>query len=383
MKRCNQPFVFPSGLKIKNRMLLAPLTTSNGTSEGGLTEEDCEFILRRSHGLGAVIIGSHSISSGGSAFSGGWNIYKPENHPMLIRLVEKLHKQNVKVFIQIYHAGRLAQPAFNSGKQSIAPSRVPPLRGIASFPREMESSEIEETINEFQEATKIAIRLGFDGVELHGANTYLIQQFYSPHSNRRNDEWGGNREKRLKFPLEVIKACREVIDQSNAGSFILGYRFSPEEYETPGIRLEDTCHLLENIALPSLLDYVHISISDFRKKSLDGQPILKEVQSVVPKDIPLIGCGNIHTLKDVNEVLKEVSLFSIANAPIIDPLWARKVTNRNAEIKKLLTVRDRERLRIPPGLWKMLINEPLGYFHPVSNEDLSGEKLSKPLPLRQ
>lgn len=80
----------------------------------------------------------------------------------------------------------------------------------------------------------------FDGVELHGANTYLLQQFYSENSNQRSDEWGGSREKRLKFPLVVIETVNKTVKKYSKKPFIVGYRISPEEIEEPGIRLEDS-----------------------------------------------------------------------------------------------------------------------------------------------
>ncbi|MEJ7301331.1 flavocytochrome c, partial [Staphylococcus caprae] len=104
----------------------------------------------------------------------------------------------------------------------------------------MTHAQINEMINDFGEATRRAIEAGFDGVEIHGANTYLLQQFFSPHSNRRKDSWGGSREKRTRFPIEVLTKVQHVVAEKEASHFIIGYRFSPEEIEEPGIRFEDT-----------------------------------------------------------------------------------------------------------------------------------------------
>ncbi|AQS52770.1 NADH oxidase [Jeotgalibaca dankookensis] len=367
-EKIKEVFEFPCGLNIENRIVLAPMSTDSGTEKGGLSTEDVDFILKRSEGFGMVILGSHSVSPSGNAFKRGWNIYNPANAPILTKLVEKLHEKNVKVVIQIYHAGRLAQPAFIEGKQPIAPSRIPANRKFASYPRDMTEIEIQQTIKDFRVACEIAMEIGFDGVELHGANTYLLQQFYSAHSNRRQDRWGGSRTKRMTFLIEVVDACIKAIKEKAKRPFLLGYRFSPEELETPGIRMADTKILLTELTkLP--LDYVHISLSNYQKKSQEGLNIIEELNQVIPPSIPFIGCGNIQTPKEVKEISEMVSLFSVGNATLSDPLWAKKILQGNHDIKTSMGMKDQKSLAIPLPLWKSMLKAPLVFF----KEDLAKE----------
>lgn len=93
-------------------------------------------------------------------------------------------------------------------------------------------------INDFGESARRAIEAGFDGVEIHGANGYLIQQFVSPHSNRREDEFGGSIENRLAFPLAIVDEVKKTVAHYGTEEFLVGYRFSPEEPETPGITMK-------------------------------------------------------------------------------------------------------------------------------------------------
>lgn len=102
------------------------------------------------------------------------------------------------------------------------------------IPRELTNEEIIDIIRDFAKATKIAITANFDGVEIHGANGYLLQQFYSPHANRRKDRWGGSREKRLEFPMEVINEVKSTVEKYGDDFFIIGYRSTPEE---PGLTM--------------------------------------------------------------------------------------------------------------------------------------------------
>ncbi len=101
---------------------------------------------------------------------------------------------------------------------------------------------MEGMIAKFGDGVRRAILAGFDGVEIHGANTYLIQQFYSPNSNQRDDEWGGSRDNRARFPLAVLDITHKMARQYADDAFIIGYRFSPEEMEVPGIRFDDTMY---------------------------------------------------------------------------------------------------------------------------------------------
>ena len=104
---------------------------------------------------------------------------------------------------------------------------------------EFKEQDIKRIIDDFAKATEISIKAGYDGIEIYGANNYLIQQFYSGYYNKRNDEWGGSLEKRMRFPLEVVDACCKVRDKYKKPEFIIGYRLSPEEPFEEGITMTE------------------------------------------------------------------------------------------------------------------------------------------------
>lgn len=128
------------------------------------------------------------------------------------------------------------------GEHPVSASEIPSLRTDAEIPRALLNEEIEQVIIDFGKATKRAIQAGFDGIELHGANTYLLQQFFSPHSNRREDKWGGSIDNRTKFIVKVIEQVNKIVKEEKS-EFIVGYRLSPEEIERPGITFSDTVFL--------------------------------------------------------------------------------------------------------------------------------------------
>ena len=123
---------------------------------------------------------------------------------------------------------------------------------------EFSGEDAKRIINDFARATEISIKSGYDGIEIHGANNYLLQQFYSRYYNKRKDEWGGSLEKRMKFPLEVVDACCKVRDKYNKPEFIIGYRLSPEEPFDDGITMTETISLVKEL-IKRPLQFIHVS----------------------------------------------------------------------------------------------------------------------------
>lgn len=225
-------------------------------------------------------------------------------------------------------------------------------------PRELTNEEILDLINGFYETTRRAIEAGFDGVEIHGANTYLIQQFFSPHSNRRNDEWGGSREKRIKFPLEIVKAVNKAKKDFGKEDFIIGYRFSPEELENPGITLDDTLYLVDTLANEEI-DYLHISLSKYNNTSIRDKDDKRIIGKLILEKIggrkPLIGVGSIYTKEDAKGALENVGydLIALGHVIITDPDWVNKVKN-NEKIETVVHANNLEKQKIPKKMMTML-----------------------------
>ena len=143
---------------------------------------------------------------------------------------------------------------------------------------------------------------GFDGVEIHGANGYLIQQFYSAQSNRRNDQWGGSLENRMRFPLAVVDAVAAVREKHQRNDFIIGYRFSPEEAGEDGLTMTETAALIDAL-VQKPLQYLHVSLWEFDKKIRRGgdtaQTRMQFIHDRINGKLPLIGVGNLFTADDI------------------------------------------------------------------------------------
>jgi 2,4-dienoyl-CoA reductase-like NADH-dependent reductase (Old Yellow Enzyme family) len=218
-------------------------------------------------------------------------------------------------------------------------------------------------------------------VELHGANTYLIQQFFSPHSNRRQDEWGGSMENRLRFPLACVSAVADAV-KSASGPFIIGYRLSPEEIEEPGITIDDTLMLIDRLA-EERLDYLHVSTRNYNDGLLRdlpfeeriklmarmhvferppfGDPALRPTKRIIDHmqgRLPVIGVGRIVTADDALAIRKDgCDLVAVGRILLTEPEWLAKVKSGNEDaIRTSLAVTGgAEERTLPKGMYDRLL----------------------------
>ena len=359
-KKILSPFSFPvSGVEITNRIVLAPMTTFSGNDDGTTTDDEVAYYRERNQSAGLLITACAYVINHGKGFHGQIGADSDALIPSLKRIADALKANGNKAVLQIYHGGRMSPPEELVDGQSLSASAVAALREGAQIPREMTATEIEETIVAFGEATRRAIEAGFDGVEIHGANTYLLQQFFSPHSNRRTDKWSGDLIKRMTFPLAVVDAVIKAAALSSS-PFLVGYRLSPEELENPGITMEDTLHLVEALSRKQL-DYLQVSVMDFwagsmrDKKDTEARALL--IAAKVGHIIPVIGVGSIHTPDEVERVLSvNIPLVAMGRELLMEPHWLTKVKNNEVDqINTELNVNTQDLLKIPTPLWKGLM----------------------------
>jgi 2,4-dienoyl-CoA reductase-like NADH-dependent reductase (Old Yellow Enzyme family) len=361
-KNILSPFTFPvSGIKINSRVVLAPMTTYSGNENGTVSDDEIAYYRNRNQSAGLLISACAYVIPQGKGFHGQIGAHSDEMIPSLRRIAETLKEKGAKAVLQIHHGGRMSPAKELADGQCVSASAVASLREGAQIPRKMTEKEIEATIDAYGESTRRAIEGGFDGVEIHGANNYLIQQFFSPHSNRRTDAWGGSLAKRMVFPLAVVDAVKHTIDEHASQSFLIGYRISPEELENPGISIEDTLVLSEALSHKKL-DYLHVSTMDFWGASIrdgkDTEPRAKLILEKVGHLVPIIGVGGIGTPKQVENVLSTgIPLIAMARAILIEPHWQSKLEHGAAEeIETALNLNGQSELIIPTPMWNSLLS---------------------------
>ncbi len=354
-------FKFPlSGVKLDNRVVMAPMTTFSGNDDGTTSDEEISYYRERNRTAGMLITACAYVLPQGKGFHGQIGAHSDEMLPSLKRIADVLKENGAKAVLQIHHGGRMCPPEELPDKQSVSASAIAALREGAQTPREMTEQEIEETITAYGEAARRAVEAGFDGVEIHGANTYLIQQFFSSHSNRRTDKWGGSLEKRMSLPLAVVDAVKSAVYKAAKKTFIVGYRISPEEMENPGITMQETLALVEALAFEGL-DYLHVSVMNFWAGSMrdekDVESRAELIYQKVGKLLPIIGVGSISSPEQAEEVLSTgIPLVALGRELLIEPHWLEKVKAGNVEqIEKELDIHNQAKLNIPTPLWNSLL----------------------------
>jgi len=324
---------------LKNRFVLAPMTTYAGNDDLTLSQEEERYYEQRGKTFGMVITAATAISQHAQAFTRQISAKNETYLPSLKRLAKAIKKGGALAILQLHHGGRMNALGLYENQDIVSASNVKAERSQAVEPRALETNEVYDIIDDFKQTIVLAIKAGFDGVELHGANTYLIQQFFSPHANRRMDEFGGSVDKRMSFPMKLVDMAIETRRKYASQSFILGYRLSPEEYETPGITLEDTKKLVENLSHKEI-DYIHFSLGSYKQSSIrnknDSRPVIDILKAYNKNNIPLIGVGGIESKKHVQEaLLMGFDLVAIGKAALSDANIVTHIMD-DQKIKKVI-----------------------------------------------
>lgn len=303
------------GVTLRNRIVMPPMQSGRATFEGAVTNRLVNFYVRRSSALGLPIVEHAYVSLSGKLSLKQLGIYDNTLISGLEKLSDSIHSVGAPAIIQITHAGGVANKKVIKG-QPAGPSST----GKA---RELQKSELDLIIDEFMLAAQRAIKAGFDGVELHGAHGYLLNQFLSPLLNKRKDEFGGSLENRIRFPLFVAKRVRESLE----GKLLL-YRLGADDLTPNGTKIEDS------IFFAKRLEKLGVDVIDVSGGMCGSEP--KQLRNVegyfVPQanaikkavNIPVIGVGGIKNVGFADTLVRDemVDLVAVGRALWADPKWA-------------------------------------------------------------
>ncbi|QPB41914.1 NADH-dependent flavin oxidoreductase [Rodentibacter haemolyticus] len=361
-----QPFTLNNGVEIKNRLAVAPMTHFGANQDGSFGEQERQFIDGRATEFGLFITAATLVAIEGKTFPGQPYAISSHNLPRLTQLADLIKSQGAKAILQIHHGGIRASD-YNQTAEPVAPTAMNNAKALAE-------SEIEQIIKAFGQATELAIQAGFDGVEIHGANDYLLQQFYSAKTNQRQDQWGGSLENRLRFPLAVVDAVFAARTQHNRPDFIIGYRFSPEEPGDNGLTMADTFNLIDAL-VEKPLQYLHMSLWDFYKKARRGANTnLTRMQLVHERlngRLPLIGVGNLFTADQLAQALGTgwAEFLAVGKAVMMNPNFATLIkTGREDEIQTTIDPERQADYRYPELLWQQQLQGP-SWLPPLKGSD--------------
>ena len=322
-------------LRLKNRLVMPPLVTNLGDEEGYVTEESMAYYTKRGKGgFGLIITEATAICPRGKGFPCELGLWREEQIPGYRRLIEALHREGSKVFVQLHHTGRQTKRDTIRGQRPEAPSEIPcPV--MKEMPEAMTEERIWDVIEAFGDSALRAKQAGADGVEIHGAHGYLVAQFMSGYANKRRDAFGGSFENRMGFPLEIVKNIRKKVGPD----FPIGFRISYDEKVLGGRVLEETIEAVKLLE-KSGVDVIHVTMGVYESSyyiSADNKLPrgymryqTKKIKEAV--SIPVISVGR-YGQEEANEALEKgyADFIAFGRPTIADPELARKMLEGRPE----------------------------------------------------
>lgn len=315
--------------QLKNRCIVPAMVMNLCEEDGSCTERFAAYHEAKAKGGFAMIITEDfaitNVAGKGHQYIGG--LWKDEHIPGFKEYTDRLHKWGALSIVQLHHPGR--QVGVIDADTPWAPSAIPCPFSPEMMPHEMTAAEIRLVVKQFGQAAARAKAAGFDGCELHGAHGYLIEEFMSPYSNKRTDEYGGDLCNRMRFALEIIREVRE----QTGPDFIIGYKLSSDEWVSGGLTIEDTKAYVPFLEEAGV-NYFGVSVGVYRS----GDQIIpsmytehgwiannaQEVKSVV--SVPVYAIGRINDTRVANAIIKsgKADMVAMGRQSIADPETPKK-----------------------------------------------------------
>ena len=334
---------------IKNRLVMSPMGCGLANLDGTPSDDMISYYEARAIGGAGLIIPEITRVNDvhGQGLLRQLSVTKDRHIKPLSKLAEAVHKHGSKVFIQLHHPGRETVSALLGGQKVVAPSEVP-CKYLKQETRALETSEVKELIKQFISGAVRVQKAGCDGVELHAAHGYLLQQFLSPYTNKREDEYGGSFENRLRIVIEIIDGIRKECGED----FPIGVRLSVEEFLDKTGVTEDYIHIQDGIKIAMALekagiDFIDVSCGLYETGITSVEPIsfpqgwrrdmILAVKSHVK--IPVIGVSVIREPGVAEKFLEDgvEDFISMGRTWLADENWGRKVQEgREKELRKCI-----------------------------------------------
>lgn len=239
---------------VRNRIYFGPHGTMLADKDYLMDERYVEYQRARARGgAGLIIAGMMTVMKNSRDFAGIQEIYDERVVPRLRQMAEAVHNEGATILVQLCHSGRESDPEL-SRLPAYAPSAIPSGALFRDVPKEMEIEDIQEVIDAFATAARYAKEAGLDGVEIHGASGYLLQNFMSRAMNLRTDEYGGSLENRLRLTLEVIDVVREAVSSDS----VVGIRIAADDFLPGGNTIDDYKEIAQRLEATGKIDFIHV-----------------------------------------------------------------------------------------------------------------------------
>lgn len=316
-----------ASLTLSSRLVMPPMATSKSEPDGKVSQGLLDYYAEKSQGgyIPLVIVEHSFIHPEGKASENQLSIAEDSVIEPLKKLADVLHRNGSKGVLQINHAGSLTAEKI-TGTVPVGPSPViNPRKAAGELPRELTREGITGIIEAFRNAARRVKETGFDGVEIHSAHGYLLNQFFSPLTNKRTDEYGGDVHNRIRIHLQVIEAVRTAVGKD----FPLLLRLGASDYTEGGTTVEDSLIAAQEFekAGVNILD-ISGGFSGYSVPGLTGQgyfaPLTEAIKKVV--SIPVILTGGITEASAAEQLLADgkTDLIGVGRAMLSDSKWAQK-----------------------------------------------------------
>ncbi|QRV13610.1 NADH:flavin oxidoreductase [Haloterrigena salifodinae] len=319
---------------LPNRVGLAPMTRTSATADGRATAEMARYYAKFARGSFSFLITEGTYPD--EAYSQGYDdqpgIANDDHVEAWRRVTDAVHDEGAPIFAQLMHAGALSQGNRYTDER-LAPSAVRPkgeqlemYGGSGEFPepRAATADDIEDVIETFVAAAERAVEANFDGVEVHGANGYLLDQFLTTYTNERDDEYGGDVKNRIRLTAEVL----EAVQAATPDEFVVGVRISQSKVNDPDYRWpggEDDAAVVFETLSDAGADYLHVTEEDVTTPAFESGPTLTELANRYG-DAPVIANGALEDPDAARATVAEgADLITLAKGALANPDWPQRV----------------------------------------------------------
>jgi 2,4-dienoyl-CoA reductase-like NADH-dependent reductase (Old Yellow Enzyme family) len=329
----NQPLHLPNGSVLRNRLAKAAMSETLGTYDSRPTTDLVQLYRRwASSGLGLIITGNVMIDRRALGEPGNVVVEDEADMLLLRQWAQTATQQGAAIWAQLNHPGKQSTKGLNA--YNLAPSAVPFREDMAALfetPREASAAQIQDIIERFGRSAAICKKAGFSGVEIHAAHGYLVNQFLSPHHNRRTDEWGGSAENRRRFVMAVYSEIRRQVGPD----FPVGIKINSADFQHGGFTEEESIETIRALA-DAGIDLIEISGGTYEAPAMGGGMEASKKAYTVAREayflafaekvratvkVPLMVTGGFRTVDGMNAALRSGALdvVGLARLLVIDP----------------------------------------------------------------
>lgn len=329
----SQPLRLPNGTVLRNRLAKSALSETLATYDNHPTQDLVRLYQRwAASGLGLIMSGNVMVDRRALGEPGNVVIEDEADLPVLRQWAQAATAQGAAMWVQLNHPGKQSTKGLNA--YNLAPSAVPFREDMAAFfetPREATTSEIQDIIARFGHSAAVCKKAGFSGVQFHAAHGYLVNQFLSPHHNRRNDEWGGTPEKRRRFLMAVYAEIRRQVGTD----FPVGIKLNSADFQHGGFTEEESIETIRALAEAGI-DLIEVSGGTYEAPAMNGAMQETKKASTVAREayflefaekvraavtVPLMVTGGFRTAAGMNAALESgaVDIVGLGRLLAIDP----------------------------------------------------------------